>query len=106
VEVTLRGDVTREQGYFLNFHAFGNILKSELLPLLDHKNLTKEIPFFKDYPATCENIACFIWEHLKDAFPRCTLHRVMVKETENNWAEYFGEQGMPGIPADPPGSAD
>jgi len=34
VEVTLRGGITPEKGYFLNFHQFSEILKKEILSLL------------------------------------------------------------------------
>lgn len=90
LEVTLEGETTPERGYFLNFDRLGEIIEKEVIGLLDHKCLHEEIPFFRDHPATCENIAFFIWKNLKGKFRECHLFRILLKETENNFVEYYG----------------
>lgn len=54
---------------------------------LDHCTL-EQIPFFKDNPQTCENIARFIYERMKDKLPKKCSFSVRVWEQEGCYAEY------------------
>ncbi len=64
------------------------------MKLLDHRNLDKDVDFFRTRPSTVENICVFVWRQLADeisaASPTCRLVKVKVHETENNSAVYTG----------------
>ena len=61
------------------------------MDILDHKNLDKDVPYFKDRVSTTENVAIFIWESLKQALPEPSLlYEVKVYETDKNIVYYRG----------------
>jgi hypothetical protein len=43
-------------------------------------------------PST-ENLTIAVWNELEKELPAGILHAVRIRETENNSAEYFGEDG-------------
>ncbi len=64
---------------------------SEVIKKLDHKDLN-EIPFFKKKNPSAENIACFIYQELKDKINTSgiKLSKVFVKESESSGVGYWG----------------
>jgi 6-pyruvoyltetrahydropterin/6-carboxytetrahydropterin synthase len=68
-------------------------LKSLVIDKLDHKNMNLEVDFMKNRIASTENLAIGIWEQIEGPIRQlgATLHCVKVSETENNFAEYYGE---------------
>lgn len=59
---------------------------------MDHKNLDKDVPYFKDKVSTTENVALFIWNNLKAILPNPEmLYEVKIFETEKNIVVYRGE---------------
>ncbi|MFQ6093646.1 MAG: 6-pyruvoyl tetrahydropterin synthase family protein [bacterium] len=92
LEVTVRGKMDRETGFFINVETLKQIIDREVIDLLDHKNISLEIDFFEENVATCENIAKWAWNRLKDKIAGCTLYRVKLYETPNNYVEYFGDE--------------
>jgi 6-pyruvoyltetrahydropterin/6-carboxytetrahydropterin synthase len=62
----------------------------------DHKHLNLDVSDFRDVNPTSENLTKAIWEHLIGKIPApATLYRVVVKETDRNYFEYYGEEGRP-----------
>ena len=53
---------------------------------LDHKNLNREVPGFKDHPVTTENLARYIHERAGKELP---IHRVRLHERDDFFAEYW-----------------
>jgi 6-pyruvoyltetrahydropterin/6-carboxytetrahydropterin synthase len=66
------------------------IIKTEVLDILDHKNLDKDIPEFEGVVSTTENLAVFIWNTLEPRL-KDLLYEVKIHETENNVVIYKGE---------------
>ncbi|XP_072166670.1 6-pyruvoyl tetrahydrobiopterin synthase-like [Diadema setosum] len=92
VEVTLRGKVDPVTGMIINIADLKEYMKVGFIDLLDHKNLDKDVEYFKTKVSTVENIACFIWERMTLCLPDPTLlHEVKVHETDKNIAVYRGE---------------
>jgi len=45
-----------------------------------------------------ENLTRAIWDHLQNSVPApARLFRVVVRETERNYFEYYGENGTPAL---------
>ena len=62
------------------------------LDLLDHKNLDKDVNYFRSNVSTVENIAIFIWDSMAKCLPDPSLlFEVKVHETDKNIAVYRGE---------------
>lgn len=59
---------------------------------LDHKNLDMDVPYFKNYTSTTENVAIFIWQGLKKALDKPDLlYKIKLYETDKNIVVYKGE---------------
>jgi 6-pyruvoyltetrahydropterin/6-carboxytetrahydropterin synthase len=69
---------------------FEKTVDNELIELLDHKNLNADVEQFSRTNPTIENIAVFAWNRLVDKFPKATLHRVTVWETDKTYCTYYG----------------
>jgi len=67
------------------------LLQSEVLDLMDHKFLNKEVPAFAAKIPTTENIAVEIWKLLKPKLKLGKLHRIRLYETADLFVEYFGD---------------
>lgn len=92
VYVTLKGEIDPETGYFINFNDLKAIMKERIEEPLDHKNLNLDVPWLAGKQTSTEVLAMGIWHEMADglaAYP-CSLHRVRVWETENNYADYYG----------------
>ncbi|KAI6203208.1 6-pyruvoyl tetrahydrobiopterin synthase [Aphelenchoides besseyi] len=86
VKVTLRGPIDIKTGMVYNLADLKMDMKS-ILDHLDHKNLDKEVKFFKKNVSSVENIAYFFLHALKKRMTKPELlYKVKVKETENNSA--------------------
>lgn len=59
---------------------------------LDHRNLNLDVPWLKGQMTSTENIIIGIWEQLEVPISEkgCTLHKLRLYETENNYADYYG----------------
>lgn len=76
--------------------ALSTVVLAKVEALLDHKNLDKDVAWFRDSArvSTTENVCVCIWEtilHFDPAFAPL-LQRVEVHETENNIFAYEGPQ--------------
>ena len=91
LEVTVRGEIEEKAGYFINLETLKQILHQEVVDHLDHKNISREVDFFAEHVATCENIARWIWGRLEKNLQGCELYRVRLFETPNNYVEYYGD---------------
>jgi 6-pyruvoyltetrahydropterin/6-carboxytetrahydropterin synthase len=70
------------------------IIKDKIIDKLDHKNLNIEVEFLKDKIVSTENIVIAIWDELESEIEEynAQLHYLKLVETENNFAEYYGEK--------------
>ncbi|MCX5643435.1 MAG: 6-carboxytetrahydropterin synthase [Phycisphaerae bacterium] len=91
VEVTV---ATPTDGPALEIGAFERIVDSQLMQLVDHKNLNLDVAAFQETVPTVENIAVFAWEHLAGQFGSARLHCVTVWESDRTYCSYYG----PGTP--------
>ncbi|KAH3884334.1 6-pyruvoyl tetrahydrobiopterin synthase-like isoform X2 [Dreissena polymorpha] len=92
LEVTLRGPVDASTGMVMNLVDLKNHMEGAVLSVLDHKNIDKDVPYFKDTVSTAENIAIFIWDRLEELIPDGLLYEVKLHETDKNVAIYRGEK--------------
>lgn len=96
VEVTVTGDPDPVTGMIVDLAALDEVLDREIMGRFDHKHLNLDVPDFRDTNPTSENLTRVIWEHLEGNIPSpARLFRVVVRETERNYFEYYGEKGAP-----------
>jgi len=87
VEIVVTKEKLDKIGMVLDFKYLKKEL-NQILEKLDHKYLNK-IPYFKKKNPTSENIARYIYEKLENKVSG--LNSVMVWESENCSATYYGE---------------
>ncbi|XP_060063703.1 6-pyruvoyl tetrahydrobiopterin synthase-like [Ylistrum balloti] len=91
VEVILRGPVDPVTGMVMNLTDLKKFMNMAIMDVMDHKNIDKDVPYFKNVVSTAENIAVFIWRSLSEHLDPGLLYEVKVYETGKNVAFYRGE---------------
>lgn len=93
MEVTVCGPVDPVTGMVMNISDLKLFMKKVLMDQLDHKNLDKDVPYFKNTVSTTENVAIYIFNELKRIMPNSDLlYEVKIYETDKNIVIYRGEQ--------------
>ncbi|RZC35757.1 6-pyruvoyl tetrahydrobiopterin synthase [Asbolus verrucosus] len=92
VKVTLFGEIDPKTGMIMNMTELKKDMEEAVMKPMDHKNLDKDVEFFKTRPSTTENLTVFIWTRMKQMLRKPELlYEVEVYETENNIVKYRGE---------------
>lgn len=93
--VTVSGEQDPATSFVTDLGLLSRIIKEHVIDHLDHKNIDVDVPFMKGRYSSTENLCVAIWEQLEGPVHALgvTLRTVKVEETENNYAEYHGEQG-------------
>jgi 6-pyruvoyltetrahydropterin/6-carboxytetrahydropterin synthase len=91
--VTVKGDIDPKIGYVANLKIISKIINQHVIEHLDHKNINLEVEFMKGLVPSSENLAVAIWKQLEPHINMMgiALHCIKIEETENNFAEYYGE---------------
>ncbi|MEW5846259.1 MAG: 6-carboxytetrahydropterin synthase [Bacteroidota bacterium] len=91
--VTVKGEVDQHLGYVVNLKLVSQIIRDRVISKLDHKNVNIDVDFMQGVLATTENLAIAIWKELEQPIREvgAQLHCVKIKETENNFVEYYGD---------------
>ncbi len=91
LEVGVSGEVDPETGFLIDLKILKDIIKEHVEDALDHKNLNKEVPEFKDLNPTAEHIAYVIYHKIKKQLdPKYDLE-VKLFETARNFVVYKGD---------------
>lgn len=76
----------------MNMTVLNKYMEEAIDKPLDHKNLDKDVEYFRDKPSTTENLTIYIWERMREIMENPELlYEVQVEETENNTFIYRGE---------------
>ncbi|MVZ65883.1 6-carboxytetrahydropterin synthase [Sphingobacterium sp. DK4209] len=91
--VTVKGEINPETGFLIDLKVMKEIINTEIIDIVDHKNINLDVEFMKGKMASTEVIAMEIFHILKPCFAKenVILHAIRLHETENNSVEYFGE---------------
>ena len=95
LEVTVRGPVPRS-GMVLDLNGLMAILREEIVAVVDHKHLNRDVPFLAGIIPTAENVAVAFWDRIEPrlaAFEGARLVSLRVHESRDNHVEYRGERG-------------
>jgi 6-pyruvoyltetrahydropterin/6-carboxytetrahydropterin synthase len=91
VEVTVAGDPDPVTGMIVDLEKLDAVLYTEIMGRFDHKNLNADTEEFRGVNPTSENLTLAIWKILEKTIPEpARLYRVIVKETDRNYFEYYG----------------
>lgn len=87
LEVTVAGEPDPTTGFVMDLKALSDVLRKAILADVDHRNLNTDVDWLDGRNPTTEVLASAIWDRLERHLPQGALHRVVVRETEKNWAE-------------------
>jgi 6-pyruvoyltetrahydropterin/6-carboxytetrahydropterin synthase len=90
--VTVKGELNPETGFLVDLKLLSELINSQVIEKLDHRNINLEVDFMEGKLASTENIAIGIWNELAHLISElgARLHCIKLCETENNYVEYFG----------------
>lgn len=87
LEVVVAGEIDQASGYVLDLKLLSEVINSQVIRDVDHRNLNTDVPWLKGCVPTAENLAQAIWERLQPELPHGLLRSVRIWETDKNWAE-------------------
>jgi 6-pyruvoyltetrahydropterin/6-carboxytetrahydropterin synthase len=89
--VTVKGSPDPETGFVYDVKKLSQLIKSQVIDKLDHKNLNLDVDFMTGKLCSTENLAIAIWEQLAPHLPGSVeLHCIKLYETPRIYVEYFG----------------
>jgi len=88
VEVKVIGDIDQETGMVINLDELDEMMKG-VIDELDHTRLDIEIPYFREFTPSGENIVKYIWTKLQPKVDKGRLLHLKLWETSDNYFEYF-----------------
>ena len=92
VEVTVIGEPDPITGMVIDLSALDSMLEREIEERFDHKFLNDDTEEFRNINPTSENLTKVIYDLLADKIPApARLYKVVVRETDRNWFEYYGD---------------
>jgi 6-pyruvoyltetrahydropterin/6-carboxytetrahydropterin synthase len=90
--VTVKGKPDPITGFVIDAKVLSQLIKNVITDKLDHSNLNLDVDFIpSDLQPTTENLVILIWRELAPHLKNCQLHCIKLVETENIYAEYYGE---------------
>jgi len=90
--VTVKGNPDPETGFVYDVKKLSQLIKSQVIDKLDHKNLNLDVDFMIGKLCSTENLAIAIWEQLAPHLPGSVeLHCIKLYETPRIYVEYFGK---------------
>jgi len=90
--VTVKGNPDPETGFVYDVKKLSQLIKSQVIDKLDHKNLNLDVDFMTGKLCSTENLAIAIWEQLVLHLPGSVeLHCIKLYETPRIYVEYFGK---------------
>lgn len=90
LEVTVKGEVIPETGFIVDLGHLKKIVKENVINVMDHSQIEKEIPWFVNKQPSSENMVVFIWEIIEPKLKDVKLHRVRLIETPTIKTDYYG----------------
>jgi 6-pyruvoyltetrahydropterin/6-carboxytetrahydropterin synthase len=90
--VTVKGNPDPQTGFVYDVKKLSQLIKSQVIDKLDHKNLNLDVDFMTGKLCSTENLAIAIWEQLAPHLPGSVeLHCIKLYETPRIYVEYFGK---------------
>ncbi len=90
--VTVKGTPDPVTGFIMDVKHLSKIIQRVITDKVDHSNLNLDVDFIpKGMQPTTENLVLLFWQQLAPHITDAQLHCIKLYETENIYAEYYGE---------------
>jgi 6-pyruvoyltetrahydropterin/6-carboxytetrahydropterin synthase len=90
LEVMITGKINPETGFVVDLGHLKNIVETNVINVLDHSQIEKEIDWFNGKQPSSENLVLFIWEQIDPRLKGSKLHRIRLRETPTIFTDYYG----------------
>lgn len=91
--ITVKGVPDPVTGFIVDVKRLSKLIKTCIVDKVDHSNLNMDVDFVpQGMQPTTENLVILFWKQLEPHLEGCQLHSIRLHETENIYAEYFGEE--------------
>ncbi|WP_425392590.1 6-pyruvoyl trahydropterin synthase family protein [Ekhidna sp.] len=91
---SVKGEVDPDTGFVIDLKKLKDIIRSEIIEKVDHKNINLDVPFMKGKIGSCENLIVEFWKILEPKInaitPKARLYRLRLIETPRNFVDYYG----------------
>ena len=93
LEVSIKGPINPETGWLIDLGELNEIVKSNVVDILDHSQIEEDIEWFKTRQPSTENLVIFIWEQINSHINgEMKLHKIKLRETPTIYTEYYGPE--------------
>ena len=93
LDVTVTGEIDSDSGFVCDLQEIKTIVSKNVINVLDHCQIDKDIEWFKDKQPSTENLVLFIWDQISSKIKKPTrLYKIKLRETPTIFTEYFGPQ--------------
>ena len=93
--VTVAGNPNSETGFVVDLLKLGKLIRAEIVERVDHKNINLDVDFMEGKMPTIEVLIMEFWKILEPRVDEITpdgrLHKLLLTETNKQFAEYFGK---------------
>ena len=91
LDVTITGEINPESGFIVDIQDIKSIVFENVINILDHSQIEKDIKWFKGKQPSTENLVVFIWEQIFSKIKKpAKLYKIKLRETPTIFTEYFG----------------
>ena len=91
LDITISGEINTDSGFIVNLQKLNNIVQENVISIMDHSQIEKDIDWFENCQPSTENMVVFIWERLVGNIPSpAKLHSIKLQETPTISTTYFG----------------
>ena len=91
LDITISGEINTDSGFIVNLQKLNNIVQENVISIMDHSQIEKDIDWFENRQPSTENMVLFIWERLASKIPPpAKLHSIKLQETPTISTTYFG----------------
>ena len=91
LDITITGKINPESGFIVDIQDIKSIVFENVIDILDHSQIEKDIEWFKGKQPSTENLVLFIWEQISSKIKKpAKLYKIKLRETPTIFTEYFG----------------
>ena len=92
LEVSVTGPIDQGSGWLVDLKKLGQVVKKNVVNILDHSQIEKDIGWFKGKQPSSENILLWAWEEIAPRMEQGILHRLRLVETHSIYTDYYGPE--------------
>jgi 6-pyruvoyltetrahydropterin/6-carboxytetrahydropterin synthase len=92
LEVSVTGSIDQGSGWLVDLKKLGQIVKKNVVNILDHSQIEEDIEWFKGRQPSSENILIWAWGEIAPRLEQGIIHRLRLVETHSIYTDYYGPE--------------